>query len=698
MYYRFQAFLGLVAFVMAISGAIFARSLFTPRAWWFLITTLIAFSVGVFTRYLPLTLLGLTLLFWFIWEWLIFSLRIRTTLRRVRVERAVLDAHGPVRMLWAGQTFTVQIRVSIPERGWAWLRYVGLQPSLPHIAVTDPVPFGVERTDCEPGARPRIDGPLRISDTMILAYTIRCGTVGSARFEGVRVQLADLQGFFYHSTFLRAPQILRILPRVVDHDAHSNNNKRHNQLPPPGMHRLRQPGSGSELLDLRDYLPGDPPRTIAWKVSARRDRLITKEFESEVPIRCTLFVDTSGSVRLPTRRGTPLQRLVEIAAAVLRSNSDRRDLTGLCLFDEQTATSIRPDRSSSHVTRLLNLLTDAASLAPVTRQADPERLLPLAYGFAEEVYPDLLRPERNAMPFWLYWLGAFPGNWRRRVGLLRYLHRRKLDFFWMALTLIPFNLLLINILVGFLIQPYERAALTVVSSLVSFLILLLAITVLVLTLFLSGRQRRLASQRKRLAALLSVRYGMGPGGLEAMLEDEDLLVLQMQHFLSDHRVPYNLPLYDREGRYLFAAPEKVPVLGRALIEAVGRGRDNELFVLLADVLELDEHLEPLVQAMRVALGRHHQVILISPWPAGLDLPGKETTAARPPRRAPVPDIRARTERLLSQVTQESYLAAYHRVHRRLSGLGVTMICAAGNEAVPLILQRMDRLRGVRRRV
>ena len=132
--------------------------------------------------------------------------------------------------------------------------------------------------------------------------------------------------------------------------------KRHNQLMPPGIHRFRRPGSGSELLDLRDYLPGDPPKTIAWKVSARRDRLITKEFESEVPVRCTLFVDTSNSVRVPgradgTEDGSPrpyrkaLDRLVDLAAGILQASASIRDLTGLCLFDEQGVTSVRPNRS-----------------------------------------------------------------------------------------------------------------------------------------------------------------------------------------------------------------------------------------------------------------------------------------------------------------------------------------------------------------
>ena len=116
------------------------------------------------------------------------------------------------------------------------------------------------------------------------------------------------------------------------------------------------------------------------------------------------------------------------------------------------------------------------------------------------------------------------------------------------------------------------------------------------------------------------RYGLAPGGLAALLEDDDAFVLLLQRFLSEHQVPYTLPLYDSEGRYLFAAPEKVPVMADALVRAVGRGRDNELFVLLADLLELNEEaLDPLLRAVRVALGRHHQVMLICPWPPGLEL-------------------------------------------------------------------------------
>ena len=75
-----------------------------------------------------------------------------------------------------------------------------------------------------------------------------------------------------------------------------------------------------------------------------------------------------------------------------------------------------------------------------------------------------------------------------------------------------------------------------------------------------------------MAALLSVQYHLGPGGLAVLLEDDERFSLYLQRFLADHHVPYTLPLYDDSGKYLFAAPEKIEVLARGLLRAVGRGR------------------------------------------------------------------------------------------------------------------------------
>jgi hypothetical protein len=206
------------------------------------------------------------------------------------------------------------------------------------------------------------------------------------------------------------------------------------------------------------------------------------------------------------------------------------------------------------------------------------------------------------------------------------------------------------------------------------------------------RRGRDQARRKRLAALLSVRHGLAPGGLAALLEDDEQMSLHLQRFLAEHQVPYRQSLYDWHGRYLFASPEKVEVLARALLQTVGKGHDNELFVLLADLIELSERLEPLLRAVRVARARHHQVMAICPWPPGVEPPPSAASPA-----APLPTRDGGVVTMLQQTTTQRLHRAFADLRQTFARIGVPVICAADTESVQLILDRMDRLRLIGRR-
>ncbi|MFP4541595.1 MAG: DUF58 domain-containing protein [Opitutales bacterium] len=62
----------------------------------------------------------------------------------------------------------------------------------------------------------------------------------------------------------------------------------------PGSRRARR-GGGTELLNLRDYQPGDPPRTVHWKASARARRLLVRETCEEAAAQFVLVVESPAS-------------------------------------------------------------------------------------------------------------------------------------------------------------------------------------------------------------------------------------------------------------------------------------------------------------------------------------------------------------------------------------------------------------------
>jgi hypothetical protein len=237
------------------------------------------------------------------------------------------------------------------------------------------------------------------------------------------------------------------------------------------------------------------------------------------------------------------------------------------------------------------------------------------------------------------------------------------------------------------------------------------------------RRRRLYRWRKQLAALLSVRYGLAPGGLALLLEDDDRLASYLQRLLAEHQVPYLSPLDDRQGKHVHlpSTAGKVEVLAKALLRAVGRGHDNELFVLMADLLDVREpkkgpdllqsrgltpfsarHLGPLLQAIKVARARHHHVLVVCPWPAGVPRASFKTTGDRPQATGPAPQAPEACSlkavgaglslRLLDQNTAQKLHHAFHDVKQELARIGVPVVCARGEDPVAMILQRLDRLR------
>jgi hypothetical protein len=410
---------------------------------------------------------------------------------------------------------------------------------------------------------------------------------------------------------------------------------------------------------------------------------------------------------------------------VAQANAGARDLTGICLFDEQEVVRyVRPARGSRSLVQLLNVLADAAGLAPATGEARITTLLPMAYAFAQEVYPYLLQPDLNHIPSWSAWFWPVPTYPSHPLSLRRHIFRG-LVLLLASLPLLSTGLLLY--VFSDVFAALAEAFVPVPESLRGIIGIALAASLLLgyysgvlfvyrsLGLWLSPKRRRLARWRKRLAAILAERYGLAPGGLAFLLENDQPFSLCMQRFLAEHQVPYPLPLYDRSGRYLFASPGKINVLARALVHAVGKGHDNELFVLLVDLLELVDRLEPLLGAVKMTLARHHRVLVICPWPPGVPPPLSRESAERGARGAErqghdevvthaghvVPSVALRAPRsalrapaLVQQATVNRLHRAFARLQAAFIRLGVPVICADSADPVRLILDRLDRLRAL----
>jgi uncharacterized protein (DUF58 family) len=102
-----------------------------------------------------------------------------------------------------------------------------------------------------------------------------------------------------------------------------------------GMHRSPYHGFSVEFTEYRQYVPGDDPRYLDWRLYARSDRYFVKRFEDETNLRCHLLLDTSRSMGFGKLPYTKADYAKTLAATLGYFLNTQRDAVGLVRFDEQ---------------------------------------------------------------------------------------------------------------------------------------------------------------------------------------------------------------------------------------------------------------------------------------------------------------------------------------------------------------------------
>ena len=83
-----------------------------------------------------------------------------------------------------------------------------------------------------------------------------------------------------------------------------------------GIHRSPYFGQSVEFVQHREYVAGDDPRRIDWKVWSKTDKYYIKQYEEETNLRCTLLVDVSESMQFGTQAMTKYEYGCTIAASL----------------------------------------------------------------------------------------------------------------------------------------------------------------------------------------------------------------------------------------------------------------------------------------------------------------------------------------------------------------------------------------------
>ena len=109
-----------------------------------------------------------------------------------------------------------------------------------------------------------------------------------------------------------------------------------------GLRPRRARGEGSEFESMREYTEGDDPRHVDWHATARRNRLIVRQYQTERRHTVIIAVDTGRLMAARVDDSSKLDHALDCAVALARASNEFGDRVGLLAFDRELRLMVRP--------------------------------------------------------------------------------------------------------------------------------------------------------------------------------------------------------------------------------------------------------------------------------------------------------------------------------------------------------------------
>lgn len=124
-----------------------------------------------------------------------------------------------------------------------------------------------------------------------------------------------------------------------------------------GLHSSPFKGFSVEFAEHREYVPGDDPRHLDYRMLARTERLYIKQYEEETNMRVQILLDISASMAYKhTGKLTKLEYASYLTAVLSYLMTRQQDSIGLTTFDTAVRLDMPARSSPRHFNEMMRQL------------------------------------------------------------------------------------------------------------------------------------------------------------------------------------------------------------------------------------------------------------------------------------------------------------------------------------------------------
>ena len=200
----------------------------------------------------------------------------------------------------------------------------------------------------------------------IQTYTLKSYQRGSFEFGAVFYRITGPLGLIQRQGRVDLPQRVQVLPDMTGEGS------RDLQLALAGAiqsGRRKSPrrGEGREFESLREHQHDDDFRHIDWKASAKRGKLISRQYETERDQRLMILLDTGRLMSPKIGSYRKLDYAINASVHLAQIALHKGDLVGYAIFNDEMAAFAEPKKGQAQMSHFVRNLT---SLQPTRLESD----------------------------------------------------------------------------------------------------------------------------------------------------------------------------------------------------------------------------------------------------------------------------------------------------------------------------------------
>ena len=187
-------------------------------------------------------------------------------------------------------------------------------------------------------------------------YSLKSYRRGSFSFGAVFYRITGPLGLIQRQGKIDLPQAVQVLPDMTGEGS------RDLQLAlagafQAGRRKATRRGEGSEFESLRDHQRDDDFRHIDWKASAKRGKLISRQYETERDQRLMILLDTGRlmSPRIGSYR--KLDYAINASVHLAQIALHKGDLVGYAIFNDEMRAFAEPKKGQAQMSHFVRNLT-----------------------------------------------------------------------------------------------------------------------------------------------------------------------------------------------------------------------------------------------------------------------------------------------------------------------------------------------------